>query len=275
MVAERFRAALATDVATHQLPAAINALALCARPLLLSGWGTPDEPAPRLVAEAMVAVLPAIDANDEAKTAAALQLYTAVLASVPALRGADTDDADLHPLDRTASGAPLAPRLPLYLEDWLDQVLERCLLLLANLDGGPGAERADAARGKAGLLPKSGSALAKDSMFGTFFTHLMQRLPPPLARRAAARLGAFARGAPLPSVALEAAGMYRAVAAAEPAAAVEEIVRPLARLVAAEMPEPGEGGGASARWGVALLHSIFFPSSRCIACMPLRGSSIG
>jgi hypothetical protein len=95
LVAERFRAALTTDVATHQLPAAVNTLAMCVRPLLLSGWGTPEEPAPQLVAEAMMAVLPAIDANDEAKTAAALQFYTAVLAALPALRGADTDEADL------------------------------------------------------------------------------------------------------------------------------------------------------------------------------------
>ena len=104
-----------------------------------------------------MAVLPAIDANDEAKTAAALQLYTSALASLPALRGADTDDADLHPRDRE----PLPPMLPLYLEDWLDQVLERALLLLTNLDSGPGADRADATHGKPSLLPKSGSALAK------------------------------------------------------------------------------------------------------------------
>jgi hypothetical protein len=43
----------------------------------------------------MMAVLPGIDANDEAKTAAVFQFYTAVLASVPALRGADTEEADL------------------------------------------------------------------------------------------------------------------------------------------------------------------------------------
>lgn len=43
-----------------------------------------------------MAVLPAIDANDEAKTAAAFQFYTAVLASLPALRGADTEEEDLE-----------------------------------------------------------------------------------------------------------------------------------------------------------------------------------
>lgn len=41
-----------------------------------------------------MAVLPGIDANDEAKTAAVFQFYTSVLASLPALRGADSEDDD-------------------------------------------------------------------------------------------------------------------------------------------------------------------------------------
>lgn len=63
-----------------------------------------------------MAVLPGIDANDEAKTAAVFQYFTAVLASLPALRGADTEEGDLAPADVGA------PQLPLYLEDWLEQV---------------------------------------------------------------------------------------------------------------------------------------------------------
>lgn len=48
LVVDRFQSALSTDVATHQLPAAINTLAMCVRPMLLSGWGTPEEPAPQV-----------------------------------------------------------------------------------------------------------------------------------------------------------------------------------------------------------------------------------
>ncbi len=117
--------------------------------------------------------------------------------------------------------------------------MERVLLLLTNLDSGPGADRADAMHGKTTLLPKSSTALTKDTMFSTFFTHLMQRLPPALARRAVRRLGAFAAGGALPSVALEAAGMFRAAAAVDPQGVVEAVVRPLAKKVAAEMPEKG------------------------------------
>lgn len=64
LVVDRFQAALTAVVATHQLPAAINTLAMCVRPMLLSGWGHPEETAPQVVAEAMMAVLPGIDAND-------------------------------------------------------------------------------------------------------------------------------------------------------------------------------------------------------------------
>lgn len=41
-----------------------------------------------------MAVLPGIDANDESKTAAVFQLYTAVLSSVPALRGVEEQEED-------------------------------------------------------------------------------------------------------------------------------------------------------------------------------------
>jgi hypothetical protein len=86
-------------------------------------------------------------------------------------------------------------------------------------------------------------------MFSTFFTHLFQRLPPPLARRAVRALGDFAASRSLPSVALEAAGMFRAAAAVDPEGVVEAVVRPLARKVAGELPEKGERWGVRARSG--------------------------
>lgn len=93
----------------------------------------------------MMAVLPGIDANDEAKTAAVFQFYTAVLSSIPALHGAAEEEDDAAPVYGSAegggssmdgveyaaaagsngsSGSRNAPvyRLPLYLDDWVDQV---------------------------------------------------------------------------------------------------------------------------------------------------------
>lgn len=66
----------------------------------------------------MLAVLPGIDANDEAKTAAVFQFYVAVLSSLPALRGLDDDDDD----DDSSGSRGSAYVLPLYLEDWAEQV---------------------------------------------------------------------------------------------------------------------------------------------------------
>jgi hypothetical protein len=96
----------------------------------------------------MMAVLPGIDANDEAKTAAVFQFYTAVLSSIPALHGAAEEDDDAAPVYGSAEGGcsmegvefggaagtaggngnggngkgAAAYRLPLYLDDWVDQV---------------------------------------------------------------------------------------------------------------------------------------------------------
>lgn len=87
-----------------------------------------------------MAVLPGIDANDEAKTAAVFQFYTAVLSSIPALHGLAEEDEEDQPVYGSAEGSMegvehagrgggnggskghTAYRLPLYLEDWVDQV---------------------------------------------------------------------------------------------------------------------------------------------------------
>lgn len=49
----------------------------------------------QVVAEAMMAVLPGIDANDEGKTAAVFQFYTAVLSSIPTLHGLTEEEEEV------------------------------------------------------------------------------------------------------------------------------------------------------------------------------------
>jgi len=61
---------------------------------------------------------------------------------------------------RTSGTAPTNHPAPVRIKP-THQVLERLLLLLTNLDSGPGADRADAMHGKASLLPKSSTALSK------------------------------------------------------------------------------------------------------------------
>jgi hypothetical protein len=44
LVVQRFRQALESSTATHQLSTSITTLAMCVRPMLLAGWGLPEEP---------------------------------------------------------------------------------------------------------------------------------------------------------------------------------------------------------------------------------------
>jgi hypothetical protein len=71
----------------------------------------------------MMAVLPGIDANDESKTAAVFQFYTAVMASLPVLRGIEEEEegGEGGGLQGQA-GSTTCYKLPLYLEDWVEQV---------------------------------------------------------------------------------------------------------------------------------------------------------
>ena len=162
LVLSRFRAALDTSTATHQLAAAITALALCVRPWMLTGWeptggseaGVGEaESSGQVLAEAMSALLPGIDANDEPKTNAVLLLYTLVLSSLHELgAGAAGEEAVAGgggAPDGGGGGGRARVVLPLYLEEWGEELVGRMMTLIQNLDTGPGV-RADQARGKEG-----------------------------------------------------------------------------------------------------------------------------
>jgi hypothetical protein len=76
-----------------------------------------------------MALLPGIDANDEDKTAAVFKFYTAVLACVPAMGEGE-------------SGEGAAFELPLYLDDWVDEVRRRGSAGAARRGGLAGAAHA-------------------------------------------------------------------------------------------------------------------------------------
>lgn len=125
-------------------------------------------PLTQMLAEAMMALLPGIDANDEAKTDAVLHLYASVLASVPRLgepgedaeegryavedaeerrwgpptpaQGSGRGSAHGQPEGAQPEGAIAPLTLPLYADEWSDEFLSRLLALLENLDTGPGAQ---------------------------------------------------------------------------------------------------------------------------------------
>ncbi|KAG2489806.1 hypothetical protein HYH03_011755 [Edaphochlamys debaryana] len=288
---ERFRTALATATATHQLAAATTTLALCVRPLLLAagagagaaglggemgeGEEGDKETAAQMVSEALMAALPGLDANDEPKTNAVLQLYVAVLSALPRLRGAGEDEAEDEAAAREeeeehaflraaakAAPATLAPQagagggkglvLSIYVAEWADEVLERCLALLSNLDSGPGQRGTDLAGGggRAGGARSTSSFLVGGrSLFGPLWQLLLHSARPSVRRALVQRLAAWALGGTHPGVAAEVAIIAANAAAAAPRETLRRLILPLLARVEAEAAElqrlaPGAGEGA-------------------------------
>lgn len=144
LVVARFEAALEALTATHQLVAAIETLSACVRPLLCApadlvdpfGEGPAESrlsaPPAALLAAALQAVIPGIDANDPPKTLATLRFFVSALSNLGVL--ADDDDDGVPP---AAAGL----QLPIAWGEWADAVLARIFALLENCD--PGAQRVD------------------------------------------------------------------------------------------------------------------------------------
>ena len=105
---------------------------------------------------------------------------------------------------------------------------------------------------------------AQDTMYSSFFNYLLVRLPPRLVQLVLRRLSGFACGAAMPSMALEAAAMYKTSSVVAPAAAVELVVLPLMNKLQAEMPEPGEQGEEGVElWDLNGAVRKAFPSIQC------------
>eukprot|EP00983_Pelagomonas_calceolata_P115696 1160224-Pelagomonas_calceolata.AAC.14 len=109
LVITRFRTAVESQTATHQLAATITCFSKCIRPILLSGWGmdSDGESGVQLLAEALMVLLPGIDANDEQKTMAVMQLYTTALSSLPMLAQAGDEEATARGGECTCGSACL------------------------------------------------------------------------------------------------------------------------------------------------------------------------
>jgi hypothetical protein len=130
VVQARFEKAFEAVSATHLLVSGIHTLGLCIRPLLIAGvrstlleaeMTTTDadfpnwerlEAARAAVADAMMATLPGIDANDPPKTLACFRLYCGVLSSMGSFPG-------LGVKDRPLAACPL----PLDTEEWAGEFL--------------------------------------------------------------------------------------------------------------------------------------------------------
>jgi hypothetical protein len=282
-VAAHFATALSTVTAARQLGGAVQALALCARPLLVAGLPPPAEEAPSggggvdldgggaaerpapppaaadwvgrpaarargaaTLAAALAATAAGVDANDPPKTLAAFRLVAAALSSAGALpaegEGGGAGYAELPP-----GGA-----LPLPVEAWAEELLERVLTAIAALDA-PAEARGGEAGAGAGRGEAASFLLDASSMFRPAVELLFARLPPRARAAAVRRVARFLLEETLASVTAEAAILANAAACADPEAAAAALLAPLLAALRADAEALGldAAGAAAAAAGAA------------------------
>ena len=241
LLVRRFEAALASMTATHQLVAALDCLALAVRPLLaappsaLAAAAEADAalaPPAELVAAALRAALPGLDANDPPKTLATLRLFAATLSALPGTLG---------PGDDVALGGALD------WADWADEALSRIFALLTALEpgragGGGGGDAPSGADG--GGDDASSFLLYGSSMYRPFCELLLARLAPQLREAAMKRIARFAAATAQPGCAAELGELLTAATWADPAAAAGLLIRPAAAALRAEVAHVAAGAPA-------------------------------
>eukprot|EP00271_Cylindrocystis_brebissonii_P016760 TRINITY_DN411_c0_g2_i2.p1 TRINITY_DN411_c0_g2~~TRINITY_DN411_c0_g2_i2.p1 ORF type:complete len:1936 (-),score=317.53 TRINITY_DN411_c0_g2_i2:450-6257(-) len=255
LVVERFRQALNTVTATHQTESALLTMALSARPLLLASAAASDEDSlgarmdidasesngqedgsvsaqelvaagREVLAEALQAALPGIDANDPPKTRAALHLFFAVVSSVGVIGG---EGEDL---------GPSAANLPLDWAQWLNELLSRIFSLITHLE-----DHGDEAALGGGVSTSDGGL--GSNIFRPLMELLFSRCSPRLYEQALNRVTEFALGNVLGGSGTELGDLCGALLYANPQRAVERLMLPAAeRLLALLEGSPKTGFSA-------------------------------
>ncbi|KAL0043408.1 hypothetical protein WJX79_003790 [Trebouxia sp. C0005] len=239
LVQTRFQVALESVSATHQLVSAIHTFAICVRPLLLTGFApNPDsaesgpvdaaehkEAGAQAVAGAMMATLPGIDANDPRKTLACFRFYSVVLSSVGTLQ--------------SGPGS-----LPLYTEEWVEELLSRVFGILGNLEAPQTRSDHAAVQGNATSAASDSASflLEGNSMFRPMMELLFARLPQDLQLHAIKQLARFVTTTTLASVTNETALICNAAAWAAPETGVELLLKPLLGKIEEEVKHDGTAG---------------------------------
>ncbi|KAL0045726.1 hypothetical protein WJX82_002854 [Trebouxia sp. C0006] len=239
LVQTRFQVALESVSATHQLVSAIHTFAICVRPLLLTGFAAnPDsaesgpvdsaehkEAGAQAVAGAMLATLPGIDANDPRKTLACFRFYSVVLSSVGTLQ--------------SGPGS-----LPLYTEEWVEELLSRVFGILGNLEAPQTRSDHAAVQGNASSAASDSASflLEGNSMFRPMMELLFARLPKDLQLHAIKQLARFVTTTTLASVTNETALICNAAAWAAPETGVELLLKPLLCKIEEEVKHDGTAG---------------------------------
>jgi hypothetical protein len=274
--------------AARQLGGAVQALALCVRPLLvaglpppadeeapgggggmdLDGGGAAERPAPppaaagwvgrpaarargaAALAAALAATAAGVDANDPPKTLAAFRLAAAALSSAGTFPGEGEGEGAGGGGDKGMR--PPGGALPLLVEAWAEELLERVLAAIAALDAPAEARGGEAAAG-AGRGEAASFLLDASSMFRPAVELLFARLPPRARAAAVRRVARFLLEETLASVTAEAAILANAAACADPEAAAAALLAPLLAALRADAEALGldAAGAAAAAAGAA------------------------
>ncbi|KAK9835280.1 hypothetical protein WJX84_012367 [Apatococcus fuscideae] len=228
LVFERFQAALTAVTATHQLVSAIHTLGLCIRPMLLANrplrigaapdmmdTDTPEVPASEALVNAMNATLPGIDANDEAKTLACFRFYCSALSCMGQLEAEPQ-------------------HYPLYLSEWVEELMSRIFAILHNLDS-PETRTESAAAADAASTHSQSFLLHSESMFRPMAEMLMGRLPPSVAEQTIKQLARFLTTSTMPSVTSEAAVLANSAGWMHPELTAKHIIGPMLTRLESEL----------------------------------------
>ncbi|KAG5138566.1 hypothetical protein JHK82_023297 [Glycine max] len=237
-VASRFRMALETMTATHQLKIAVMSVAFVGRSLFYTSvsassmkpidLGGGDETFIDLVGVSLSNALLGMDANDPPKTLATMQLIGSIFSNL-ALLDDKIDDLSFMPMIRFS--------------EWLDEFLCRLFSLLLHLE--PGSVINEGLQSSAA----TGTFLVDDGpYYFCVLEILFGRLSKSLYNQALKKISKFVRTNILPGAVAEVGLLCCACVHSNPEEAVSQLVEPILLSVISSLkgtPRTGFGGGGT------------------------------
>lgn len=247
------------SVATHQLAAALGALAACWRPAMFFASKTDatdvtdatdamdassshddigdgfasdavlpsfaDLPPPgTFLAAALTATIPGIDANDQSKTLGTIRLYAAAVSNAGVLADPGEEGSD--------------ERFPHVWSEWIDALLDRFFAFFENVDLGnagksDGADKSSHHGGDGGASYLMGSS----SMYSPLMRLLFARMPVRSRERAVKKVARFALSSTHAGLVGEVGQMIMAAATQCPEEATTHLIAPLTEALRAEVED--------------------------------------
>ncbi|XP_061967164.1 proteasome activator subunit 4 [Populus nigra] len=233
-LASRFRLALETMTATHQLKTAVMSVAYAGRSLCLTSLssigkqedcGGGDDAYVDLLTISLSNALLGMDANDPPKTLATMQLLGSIFSNIATLDD-NTDQLSFLPM--------------IQFSEWLDEFLCRLFSLLQHLE--PGSVLNEGLHSSA----TSGTFLVDDGPFYYCMLEiLLGRLSKPLYNQALRKIAKFVRTNILPGAVAEVGLLCCACVHSNPEEAVASLVDPILSSVISSLkgtPATGFGG---------------------------------